>query len=108
MNRVVVLALLCLLTFATSVAAECAWVLWVHSLHTDGSLHEQYFVELSRPTRQECYQEASNYAIPLKEQGYRVVRVLKCSDKKGRSVSNTSASPTPWTRVGRRGSEQRG
>lgn len=85
-------------------AAECAWVLWAYSL--EKSTGELYSLELARATRQECLTEVREMGATLKGQGYTVTGgglvALRSLPGKEPRASNTSASPTPSTRVGRR------
>ncbi len=54
--RAILLSLLCLLTFSTSAAAECAWVLWsgINSSKTDVA-DWVFRPRGTYPTRHDCY-----------------------------------------------------
>jgi hypothetical protein len=63
---------LALLTSAATAYAECAWVLWLHSLDTRSTL-EIYDVDSAQATRQECDEVVARKATVLKGKGWDVV-----------------------------------
>ena len=82
--------------------------MWIYQLGKSGS--EQYSVESAHPTKHECEQEVRAYVPVLQKGGYSVTGGLPGSgaviaDKAG-AIIKYSASPTPLTRAGRRGSER--
>lgn len=54
-----------LLTIATSVHAECSWVLWTYTLDKGARL-EDYSFDEAHSTQRECEQSVRGYAASLK------------------------------------------
>lgn len=83
--------------------AECAWVLWVYGLAKSA---EEYSIDSAHTTKRECDAAVRHYADTLRKKGFSVtggfVGATTSSGKRGIPLSNISASPTPWTRAGRR------
>ena len=88
MRRVISLSLLCLTFFATSAAAESAWVLWWRTI----TPIEDWDLLGAHPTVQECSQDLVALAQSMKKDGYDMpgalpgVRTItyKKGDKSGR------------------------
>ena len=71
-TRTFPMALLVVLVFVGSASAECAWVLWVHSIDRQLLKPESYHVERAHPTRPACVEEIPTFAALLKKEGYTI------------------------------------
>jgi hypothetical protein len=95
-----ILTLFCLLTFTTSASAEGAWALWMM-----GAASPWDSVE-TLSTRELCMEALHQQAQAVEGSRSPKTRPLGRSSQPVliRTFAG-SASPTPWTRAGRRGSE---
>ena len=105
LHRASVITALCVLTQVATAYAECAWVVWATREAPAG---ESYSFPVQANKTREAYEARMWSAIaPAVQQG--VARregegsVLVYKDGK---PQRSDASPTPWTRAGRRGSER--
>jgi hypothetical protein len=58
--RILVSSLLCLLTFATSASAKCAWVLWVESPAGSDQWSVARISQARFTAREDCERQADN------------------------------------------------
>jgi hypothetical protein len=99
------------LGLATSASAECAWVLWVRTqapgAETRTSVLNAYEQERNVRSRSKSPLQNGGSSTPMPrwvKVTAETVWVWREEDPAATTMTwNTTASPTPWTRVGRRG-----
>jgi len=73
----VLLALLCMLTFATSAHAECAWVLWLGT----GATYTPFGAYGGNPGEKECKEAATELMADMRKNPKQLGDFLKSSSR---------------------------
>jgi hypothetical protein len=107
-RRATLLVAFFLLISAATACAECAWVLWSRVTRTlNGSNAESVWQMEGYPTSVACeVAKQRTLAAASSKPGVSVAGDMYIFSANGLTLMNImTASPTPWTRAGRRGSE---
>jgi hypothetical protein len=96
LRRASAIVALCLLASAATAYAECAWILWQER----PALSKQFDLDNYRPG---CF----GYSASVRQWPKTRTKLRRCRATNNRVYRKVagSASPTPWTREGRKGSD---